>query len=111
MLAQDSRVGSDEPRGGGTGAGRGSYLDIVLAFLADAAGVVMATLPCRTSPALNCAWRDMSIDSPRMRAISCGAWKPMEFSAATQSRRHCAARCSSHSSLMAGSLDRKSTRL
>ena len=28
-------------------------------------------------------WRAKSIDSPRMRAASCGAWKPVEFSAST----------------------------
>ena len=31
-------------------------------------------------------WRAKSIDSPRMRAASCGAWKPVEFSASTKSR-------------------------
>ena len=31
-------------------------------------------------------WRARSIDSPRMRAASCGAWKPVEFSASTKSR-------------------------
>ena len=46
-----------------------------------AAGVTIATGP--NVPARTCACRDRSIDSPRMRAISCGAWKPMEFSAAT----------------------------
>lgn len=28
-------------------------------------------------------WRDRSIDCPRMRVASCGAWKPVEFSAST----------------------------
>ena len=31
-------------------------------------------------------WREKLIDSPRMRAASCGAWKPVEFSASTKSR-------------------------
>ena len=31
-------------------------------------------------------WRAKSIDSPRMRAASCGAWNPVEFSASTKSR-------------------------
>jgi hypothetical protein len=30
-------------------------------------------------------WRDMSMLSPRMRSASCGAWKPVEFSASTKS--------------------------
>ena len=29
---------------------------------------------------------EKSIDSPRIRAASCGAWKPVEFSASTKSR-------------------------
>src|SRR6185436_9176015 len=31
-------------------------------------------------------WRAASIDSPRMRAPSWGAWKPVEFSASAKSR-------------------------
>src|ERR1041384_7010177 len=40
-------------------------------------------LPSRTA-----IWpfREKSTDSPRMRAASCGAWKPVEFSASTKSR-------------------------
>jgi hypothetical protein len=33
-----------------------------------------------------CPRREKSIDSPRMRAASWGAWKPVEFSASTKSR-------------------------
>jgi len=40
------------------------------------AGSRSASWPCRAK----------SIDSPRMRAASCGAWKPVEFSASTKSR-------------------------
>ena len=38
-------------------------------------------------------WRAKSIDSPRMRAASCGAWNPVEFSASTKSRKNCERRC------------------
>ena len=36
----------------------------------------------------NAFWplREKSMDSPRIRAASCGAWKPVEFSASTKSR-------------------------
>ena len=40
----------------------------------------------RGSRTASCPWREKSIDSPRMRAPSCGAWKPVEFSASTKSR-------------------------
>ena len=50
---------------------------------------------CRNSIAMICACRARFIDSPRIRAASCGAWNPIEFSAATKSSRHCALRCSS----------------
>ena len=40
--------------------------------------------------------------SPRIRASSCGAWKPIEFSAATKSSRHCALRCSAAAALSVG---------
>lgn len=33
-----------------------------------------------------CPFLEKSTDSPRMRAASCGAWKPVEFSASTKSR-------------------------
>jgi len=41
-----------------------------------------------------CPWRAQSMASARMRAASCGAWKPVEFSAFTKSTRHCARRWS-----------------
>ena len=39
-------------------------------------------------PSRSAIWprREKSIDSPRIRAASCGAWKPVEFSASTKSR-------------------------
>src|SRR5687767_1047510 len=39
-----------------------------------------------------CPWRAKSTASPSTRAASCGAWKPMLFSAAMKSSRHCARR-------------------
>jgi hypothetical protein len=39
----------------------------------------------------SCPWRAKLSDSPRMRAASCGGWKPVEFSASTKSRELSAA--------------------
>lgn len=39
-------------------------------------------------------WRERSTDFVRIRAASCGAWKPVEFSAYTKSSRKVACRCS-----------------
>ena len=34
----------------------------------------------------SCPWRENSATRARIRAASCGAWKPVEFSASTKSR-------------------------
>src|SRR6266536_5317388 len=69
------------------GARRPGYLAffgvIGVAGATGGAGTARARVEPPSWPAFTCAWRDRSIDSPRMRAISCGAWKPIEFSAAT----------------------------
>ena len=51
-------------------------------YFAGAGGAACASVVFKLTAA-SWAWRDMSMDSPRMRASSCGAWKPMEFSASS----------------------------
>jgi hypothetical protein len=63
------------------GARRPCYLSA--AFCACGAG----WLACLALPRNEfCPCREKLIDSPRIRAASCGAWNPVEFSASTKSR-------------------------